>query len=219
MPGIADWRRSKTRKAGFATSSCPPGMASFVVHGFHHILIGYDHILFVLTLLIGTAVQQRQRPLWETFSGTAKVVTAFTLSHSLTLGLAATGYLIVPAALAESLIAATIAITAIYNIWPLLTARLWLVALGFGLIHGVGFANVLSGLGLPQDNLLLTLLSFNIGVEAGQLAVVAMALPLIALAARQNVPRLTMPAANCAITALALIWLSDRALGTSLMPF
>lgn len=194
-------------------------MASFVVHGFHHILIGYDHILFVLTLLIGTAMQQRRQSLRRTFIETAKVVTAFTLSHSVTLGLAALGILVVPVALAESLIAATIAVAAINNIWPLLTTRLWLVALGFGLIHGVGFANVLSDLGLPQDNLLLTLLAFNIGVEAGQLAVVAIALPVIAYAARLTISRAAMPAANCAITALALMWLSDRALGTALMPF
>lgn len=199
--------------------SLPREMASFVAHGFHHILIGYDHILFVLTLLIGTAVQQRRRPVWETFVETAKVVTAFTLSHSLTLGLAATGLLAVPVAMAESLIAATIAIAAVNNIWPLLTSRLWLVALGFGLIHGVGFANVLSGLGLPQDNLLLALLSFNIGVEAGQLTVVAVALPLIAMAARLPLSRLVVPTANVAIIALALMWLSDRSLGTSLMPF
>jgi len=194
-------------------------LASFVGHGFHHILIGYDHILFVLTLLIGTAMQQRGGPLRQTFLQTAKVVTAFTLSHSVTLGLAAQGVLMIPVALAESLIAATIAIAAVNNIWPLITARLWLMALGFGLIHGVGFANVLRGLQLPQDNFLLSLLSFNIGVEAGQLAVVAIALPVIAIAARQSLARLAMPAANCAITALALMWLSDRTLGTSLMPF
>lgn len=204
---------------GSAARGLPQEMASFVVHGFHHILIGYDHILFVLTLLIGTAMQQRGQSLRRTFIETAKVVTAFTLSHSVTLGLAALGVLVVPVTLAESLIAATIAIAAVNNIWPLLTTRLWLVALGFGLIHGVGFANVLSDLGLPRDNLLLTLLAFNIGVEAGQLAVVAIALPVIAYAARLAISRAAMPAANFAITALALMWLSDRALGTALMPF
>ena len=202
-----------------ANRSMAAEMASFVAHGFHHILIGYDHILFVLTLLIGTAMQQRGQSLRRTFIETAKVVTAFTLSHSVTLGLAALGLLVVPVTLAESLIAATIAIAAVNNIWPLLTTRLWLVALGFGLIHGVGFANVLSDLGLPRDNLLLTLLAFNIGVEAGQLAVVAIALPMIAYAARLAISRVAIPAANCAITALALMWLSDRALGTALMPF
>ena len=194
-------------------------MASFAVNGFHHILIGYDHILFVLTLLIGTAMLERGRSTRETFLQTAKVITAFTLSHSVTLGLAALGFLVVPTALAESLIAATIAIAAINNIWPFLTSRLWLVALVFGLIHGVGFANVLAGIGLPQNNLLPSLLAFNIGVEVGQLAIVVIALPLIMLVARQHFSRIAMPMANCAITALALLWLSDRALGTGLMPF
>ena len=194
-------------------------MASFAVNGFHHILIGYDHILFVLTLLIGTAMLERGRSTRETFLQTAKVITAFTLSHSVTLGLAALGFLVVPTALAESLIAATIAIAAINNIWPFLTSRLWLVALVFGLIHGVGFANVLAGIGLPQNNLLPSLLAFNIGVEVGQLAIVVIALPLIMLVARQHFSRIAMPMANCAITALALLWLSDRVLGTGLMPF
>jgi hypothetical protein len=193
--------------------------ASYAGHGVHHILIGYDHILFVLTLLLGTAVQQRAQSLARTFLETAKVVTAFTLSHSVTLGLAALGFLDIPSIVAESLIAATIALAAVNNVWPFMTRKLWLVALVFGLIHGVGFASVLTSLGLPRDNLLVSLLAFNVGVEAGQLLVVAVALPVIAIAVRQGISRFAVPAANGAITIAALLWLSDRALGTALMPF
>lgn len=192
---------------------------SYSGHGAQHILIGYDHILFVLTLLLGTAVQQRSQSISRTFLETAKVVTAFTLSHSLTLGLAALGILNIPSVLAESLIAATIALAAVNNLWPFMTRKLWLVALVFGLIHGVGFASVLADLGLPRDNLLVSLLAFNAGVEAGQLLVVMVALPVIALAARHGLGRFAVPAANGAITVVALLWLSDRALGTALMPF
>ena len=192
---------------------------SYIAHGVHHILIGYDHILFVLTLLLGTAVHQRAQPIRRTFFETVKVVTAFTLSHSLTLGLAALGFLNVPAVIAESLIAATIALAAVNNLWPFMTRKLWLVALFFGLIHGVGFASVLADLGLPRDNLLVSLLAFNAGVEIGQLTVVVAALPFIALAARHGLGRFAVPAANGAITVVALLWLSDRALGTALMPF
>ena len=110
-----------------------------------------------------------------------KVVTAFTVSHSLTLSLAAFGILRIPSALTESLIAATITLAAINNIFPVVTKKLWLVALGFGLIHGVGFANVLADLELPRQNLLTALLAFNLGVEFGQLAIVVVVLPLLML--------------------------------------
>ncbi len=192
---------------------------TWTAHGVHHILIGYDHILFVITLLLGTVMQRRSGSAWQMLTETAKVITAFTLSHSITLGLAALGILQVPAVLAESLIAATIALAAVNNLWPILTKRVWLVALVFGLIHGVGFANVLTGLGLPRGNLLASLLAFNVGVEIGQLVIVAAALPVIVLIGRQSAWRYAGPAANLAIAAVALMWVSDRALGTSLMPF
>ena len=194
-------------------------MFTYVMHGIHHILQGYDHILFVLTLLLGTAVHLRDSPVWRVFSEAAKVVTAFTLSHSITLGLAAFGLLRIPVALTESLIAATIALAALNNLWPIVSRRIWLVALVFGLIHGLGFANVLAGLGLARGSLLASLLAFNAGVEIGQLAIVIVALPLIAYATRLSLGRYAVPAANLAITAVALMWLSDRAFGTALLPF
>jgi hypothetical protein len=194
-------------------------LASFLSLGLHHILIGADHVLFVLTLLLGTAMHGRDQKAWRRFTETAKVVTAFTFSHSITLGLASLGLLVVPKAAAESLIAATIALAAVNNIWPLLTRRLWLLAFGFGLIHGLGFANVLADIGLPEDHLLSALLAFNLGVEAGQLTIVAVALPLVSLAATTFTRRLACPAANLVITGVGLLWLSDRVLGTALMPF
>jgi hypothetical protein len=194
-------------------------MLTYVRHGIEHILIGYDHILFVLTLMIGAAVQRRDGPVWRVFAESAKVVTAFTLSHSMTLGLAAFGILRIPVALTESLIAATIAVAALNNVWPLVSRRIWLVALVFGLVHGLGFANVLADLGLPRDSLLASLLAFNVGVEIGQLAIVVAALPPIALAVRRSLGQRAVPAANLAIAAVALLWFSDRALGTALLPF
>lgn len=193
--------------------------ATWVNHGIHHILVGYDHILFVLTLLLGTAVQYRSQPLWRVFREIAKVVTAFTLSHSITLGLAAFGVLHVPVALAESLIAVTIALAAANNLWPLITARIWLMALAFGLVHGIGFANVLTDLGLPRNDLLASLLAFNVGVEVGQLIIVLAAMPVVYLASRTRLGAYAVPSANVAIGAVALMWFSDRAFGTSLMPF
>ena len=194
---------------------------AFVGHGAHHIWIGYDHILFLLTLLIGTlAAHGGGRPPGDRILDAVKVVTAFTLAHSLTLGLAAFGVLRIPRALTESLIAMTITLAALNNIWPVVTRRLWLVALGFGLIHGLGFANVLAELDLPRGSLLAALFAFNIGVEAGQLTILFAALPIILLVDRMPPSgRIAIPAANVAIAGVGALWLSDRALGSAIMPF
>jgi hypothetical protein len=196
-------------------------LLAFVAHGAHHIWIGYDHILFLITLLIGTfAVSGSARPVKENIYDAIKVVTAFTLSHSLTLGLAAFGILSIPTKLTESLIAITIALAALNNIWPLVSRRLWVVAFGFGLVHGLGFANVLAELDLPRESLLAALFAFNLGVELGQLAIVFAALPLIIFVTRQrSVDRLALPAANLAIAAVGALWFADRALGSAILPF
>lgn len=195
---------------------------TFVTHGMHHLWMGYDHMLFLITMLLSTVLQARGASLWRNLTEAAKVVTAFTLSHSVTLALAALGLVSLPSALTESLIAVTIALAALNNIWPVVTQRVWLLALGFGLVHGLGFANVLGDLGLETSNLVLSLLGFNLGVELAQLAVVAIALPLLLLILREQPNsswrRATMPAANLLIFAMGAAWFSDRALGTALLP-
>jgi hypothetical protein len=193
----------------------------FIGHGAHHIWIGYDHILFLLTLLIGTfAMRGPEAPLRACVYDAVKVITAFTLSHSLTLGLAAFGVVSIPTSLTESLIAITIVLAALNNIWPLVTRRLWIAAFGFGLVHGLGFANVLAELDLPRENLLAALFAFNLGVELGQLAILFAALPLIVLVTGQlPVARHALPAANLVIAAIGAMWLTDRAFGTTMLPF
>lgn len=194
---------------------------AFVRHGAHHIWIGYDHILFLLTLLIGSlAMRGSGRSLGERVYDAVRVVTAFTLSHSLTLGLAAFGVVSIPTTLTETLIAITITLAALNNIWPLVSRRLWIVAFGFGLVHGLGFANVLAELNLPRENLLAALFAFNLGVELGQLAILFAALPLILLFTRQLAfGRLALPTANLIIAAIGAMWLTDRAFGTTMLPF
>src|SRR4029453_5095516 len=109
---------------------------------------------------------------------------------------------------------------ALNNIWPLLSRRLWLVALCFGLFHGLGFANVLSELGLPRENLLPALFAFNLGVELGQLAIVFAALPVIMLiASKSPFPRFALPAANLPIAGIGAMGFADRAFGFALLPF
>jgi len=191
----------------------------FTRHGAHHIWIGYDHILFLITLLLATVLQTRGLGLRPGLVQATKVVTAFTAAHSLTLALAATGLVSIPAQITESLIALTIALAAANNIWPVISARVWVMALAFGLVHGLGFANVLGELGLSDANLLVSLTAFNVGVEIGQLAIVAVALPALQAIAAPRIGYRAMPVSNAVIVAIGLAWFSDRALGTGLMPF
>jgi hypothetical protein len=176
-------------------------------------------MLFLLTLLLAAAMQNRTTGVRAAIFEATKVVTAFTLSHSLTLGLAATGLVTIPVPLTESLIAITIALAAVNNLWPVVRGRIWLLALCFGLIHGLGFANVLTDLGLPTAGLLKALLAFNLGIEAGQLAMVFMALPLLVLVTQSRRSVKVIPLANIAIALIGTAWFTDRAFGTALMPF
>ena len=174
--------------------------------GFIHIVPeGTDHILFVLGLFLLSA---RLRPLvWQ--------VTAFTVAHAVTLTLAAFDVVTLPPRVVEPLIALSVAYVAIENV---LTDRMtrWrpAVVFGFGLLHGLGFAGVLGELGLPEDERLLALLSFNAGIEVGQLAVIATAaLSLGWWRTRPWYrPRVTVPA-SLAIAAVGLVWAVERALG------
>jgi len=168
-----------------------PGEASrlkqfqqYLVEGIWHIWIGFDHILFLLSLLL-PAVLVHADTRWrgaERFGQAGRevlwVVTSFTVAHSITLSLAALGLISLPSRLVESAIALSVVLAAANNVWPVVAHRRWVVAFCFGLIHGFGFASVLAELGLPTDALALSLLGFNLGVEVGQLAIVAAFLPI-----------------------------------------
>jgi hypothetical protein len=154
------------------------------------------------------------------FWGVFKVVTAFTVAHSITLTLAVLGVIDLPSRLVESVIAASVVAAALNNVRPLVIGRLWTVAFGFGLVHGFGFASVLADLGLPQGALALALVGFNVGVELGQLAIVGLFLPL-AYALRGSVfyRRWMMVGGSLAIALLAGAWLVERAAGVSVLGF
>ena len=148
-----------------------------------------------------------------------KVATSFTVAHTITLSLAALSVIVLPSRLVESTIALSVVLAALNNIWPLVHGRRWLVAFGFGLIHGFGFASVLTELGLPRDTLVLALVGFNLGVEAGQLAIVALFLPLAyALRASRFYRRTVMLGGSLAIALVAGIWLAERLFGFKLLP-
>jgi hypothetical protein len=188
--------------------------------GIWHIWSGIDHLLFLLSLLL-PAVLLRRGQRWHALPQAApawlnvlKVVTAFTLAHSLTLSLAALDIIRLPGRLTESVIAASIIVAAVNNVFPLMTEARWRIAFAFGLLHGFGFASVLSEMGLPPGARLLSLVAFNLGVEAGQLAVVLAVMPLAyLLRATRFYQRTLMPWGSTAIAALALVWLIQRAAG------
>jgi hypothetical protein len=194
--------------------------------GVWHIWIGFDHILFLLSLLLPAVlvltgrrwepVARFKTALWDVL----KIVTAFTIAHSITLSLAALGIISLPTRLTESAIALSVVLAALNNIFPLFQRRRWMVAFAFGLIHGFGFASVLADLGLPRDALLLALVGFNLGVEAGQLAIVTAFLPAAYWLRRTMLyQRIIFIGGSMLICALAGMWLVERAFNLKLMLF
>jgi hypothetical protein len=201
----------------------PSQWSAFVEYfrvGVWHIWSGIDHLLFLLSLLL-PAVLIRRGQRWQAVAQAVpalvsilKVVTAFTLAHSITLSLAAFDVIRLPSRLTESVIAGSIIIGALNNVFPLVTESRWRIAFAFGLLHGFGFAAVLSEMGLPRGARLLSLVAFNLGVEAGQLAVVLAIMPIAyALRASRFYQRAIMPWGSTAIAGLALVWFVQRAIG------
>lgn len=182
--------------------------AEFFYLGVEHILIGYDHILFLLALVMVSRF-------WEL----VKIVTSFTVAHSITLALAALDLVTVNRTLVEIAIAGTIVYAAAENFWIEKSDGRWKLTFAFGLIHGFGFAGVLRDLGLPSDGLARALLAFNLGVEAGQLAIVAALFLPVALARQPRYGIWPCRVVSAIVAACGLGWLLDRALGLSLMPF
>ena len=150
---------------------------------------------------------------------TLKLVTAFTAAHSITLGLAAAGVIPPAGAVVESLIALTVLLAALDNLRPFVPGPRWAMVAVCGLVHGVGFAGPLTDLGLRGRELLVPLLGFNLGVELGQLAAVALLLPpALWLRGRPAYRRWIVPGGSSAIAALAALWLAERSLALQLLP-
>ncbi|MBI1397926.1 MAG: hypothetical protein GC151_18285 [Betaproteobacteria bacterium] len=188
------------------TVDAPPeaarGAGSFFPMGVEHILTGYDHLLFLLALML------RGGNLWSLL----KIVTAFTIAHSITLALAALDIVTLPSRLVEATIALSIAYVAAENLFLRKAAsHRWAVSFLFGLVHGFGFSSVLRNLGLPREGLIWSLLNFNLGVETGQAAAILVALPALIWIRRSKWENRVITVLSAIVLVVGLVLFVDRA--------
>jgi hypothetical protein len=209
---------SSPRASLSARTSATAQAFAYLAHGVHHILGGFDHLLFLLSLLLPAVLVWRNRA-WSPAASfnaclidAAKIVTAFTVAHSLTLGVAVLGLVSLPSRFVESAIAISVVFAALNNLRPVVLRARTLAAFAFGLVHGFGFAGALGELGLPDGALVLSLASFNVGVEVGQLAVAALFLPIaFGLRSTTLYRSFVVKAGSTAIALVALLWFVERA--------
>ncbi len=202
-------------------------LMDFMTEGVWHIWIGFDHILFLLALLLTCVLVRSEsngRPSWQgarqlrpALLDVVKIVTAFTVAHSITLTLAVLDVVTLPTRWVESAIALTVVLAGVNNLVPVLRERRWAAAFGFGMIHGFGFAGALKDLGLPPDALALSLFGFNVGVEIGQLGIVLLFFPIAyQLRFTAFYRRGVLGVGSLGIVAVAMVWLLERALNLKL---
>jgi hydrogenase/urease accessory protein HupE len=208
---LLDAGRTETALTGTPPPSLLQVVFRFIGAGIGHIFLGYDHICFLISVVLWS------RRLWPV----VKIVTAFTLAHSITLSLAALDILRIPSTIVEPAIAASIVYVAVENFLTRDVEKKWRITFCFGFIHGFGFANALQEFGLPRTALVPALASFNIGVEIGQIAIVSLVMPLLLTLDRLPAPgRRGGPApvrsapvvyaVSAVIVGLASYWFLDR---------
>ncbi|MEQ8422257.1 MAG: HupE/UreJ family protein [Arenibacter algicola] len=192
---------NETKILSMTDSSIWNGFVAMVKQGVWHIWIGLDHILFLLALILPSVVRRKKKLVevgpgkteskyyiwgWEpvqqfkpAFIYIIKVITFFTIAHTITLTLASLEIVSLPSRVVESIIALSIGLAAYHNITPIFKGKDWIIAFVFGLFHGFGFASVLGDLGIKGEFLTLTLFGFNLGVEIGQVAIIALIFPIL----------------------------------------
>ena len=186
----------------FGQLQTPDSFGQFLTLGIKHITFGFDHLLFLLALLLVVTK----------FSEIAKIVTFFTIAHSITLSLVALDIISVPVLLIEPLIAVSIIYIGLENIFKTGQTKRWLIAYVFGLVHGLGFASVLQKIGIGGGvSSIMPLLSFNLGVEIGQFAIILLVLPILWKLNKQTFyKRRFMPICSVLIASAGLYWLIER---------
>lgn len=208
-----------TQVLDLSDSSVWRGFLALVRLGVWHIWIGLDHILFLIALILPSVLRReggRWRPaesFGRAFLKIVTIVSCFTIAHTITLSLAALGVVDLPSRLVESVIALSITIAALHNLWPVAKVNEAAIAFVFGLFHGFGFASVLGSLGLGTDHLVLSLLGFNLGVEIGQVAIIAAVFPLLFLTRRLRIYNWALRAGSVGLMAIGLLWVTERAIG------
>lgn len=199
------------------------GFVAMIKQGIWHIWIGTDHIFFLIALILPAVVRRKREanlsPIksWEpvpqfkpAFYYILKIVTFFTIAHTITLSLAALQVVSLPGWIVESIIAFSIGLAAFHNIIPIFKGRDWVIAFVFGLFHGFGFASVLGDIGLKDEFLVYSLLGFNIGVEIGQLAIIAAIFPILYLIRKRKLyPKILILGSMFLILA-SIYWIIER---------
>ncbi len=204
--------RQSLELGGPASASKIAGV--FLWEGVLHFAFGYDHVLFLLSLLLAAGFVSRKDGFRKALKDVAILVTAFTLGHSVTLIAAAMQWVVLPIQPVEITIAASIVVVALLNVWrPEQRGPLPYLAVGFGLIHGFGFSSVLAELGLPGSHAVVALVSFNVGIEVAQLAFAAVVLPFLVKGAKTKGYRAFVRGASILIALLALFWVVERVAG------
>lgn len=193
---------------------------TFLEHGVWHIWLGFDHVLFLIALLLSSVMvikESRWEPasdLKRSLKNTVKIVTVFTLAHTVTLCLATFEIVTLPVVLVEAVIAISIAVVALGNLYPRLHAKSWVIVFIFGLFHGFGFANVLEPLGLDPARKAIGLFAFNVGVELGQLAIVLAVFPIFFAMRRWPAYRfVALQVTSVALIAISVFWFVERTAG------
>ena len=212
-------------RPGASGSTAKAPDAGFVRDGVAHILTGWDHVLFLLCLLV-PSVMRRTPAGWQPVARLSDavwpvvgIVSAFTVAHSITLALAAARVVSLSPAFIEPAIAVTIILAALDNVWPIFPVRRVVVTFCFGLVHGFGFAGVLAELNLPASAFAWALLQFNVGLELGQLLIVVSATALLFLLRQRPHYRTVMIGGGSLFAMLlGLLWLIERTANVAILP-
>jgi hypothetical protein len=199
------------------------GFLALVHLGAEHMVLGLDHIFFLLALLLPVAMRRENRvwqPLEElrpALRNVITIVTAFAAAHAVALILAVVGLLRLPEALVETVIAGSTTLAAVHILVPLFRARLWWIVFGLSLFHGMGFAGGLMDLGAAEEFPALAVLGFNLGIEIGQVLIVAVAFPLLFAVRRLELYRkVAMPAAAVGLILVSGVWVVERSIGVDI---
>ena len=233
-------KSESTKELSLTGSSVFRGFIAMIKSGMHHIYIGIDHILFLVALLLPAVVRRRNPgeqsaglaenspPFFPSglaklanewtpvssfksaFFYVLKVVTLFTVAHTITLSLAALQIVVLPSRIVESIIALSIALAAYHNIKPLFKNEIWIIVFVFGLFHGFGFASVLGDVGLTGEYMTLSLLGFNIGVELGQILIVCIIFPILYLLRKTRYYGYILIYGSFLLILIALNWFIER---------